>query len=62
MTDFEKALVERDGISKRDARAEKNKARESLYNILENCGDYDDVEDMLLEDYGLEMDYIMDLI
>lgn len=62
MTEFEKALIHRDEISKTEAKKEKKKARQALYDILDNGGDYDDVEDMLAGDYGLEMDYVLDLI
>ena len=62
MTDFENAIMNRDGLSKAEARRQKNEAREALYEILEDSGSYDDVEDMLAYDYGLEMDYIFDLL
>lgn len=62
MTDFEKALMRRDDVDREEARRQKNEARASLYEILEDGGSYDDVEDMLAGEYGLEMDYILDLI
>ena len=62
MTDFEKTLIKRDELSEEDARIAKREARKILYNILENGGSYDEVEDMLAGDYGLEMDYIFDLL
>ena len=61
-TEFEQALIHRDGVSKAEARRQRNEARESLYDILDNGGSYDDVEDMLAGDYGLEMDYIFDIL
>ena len=62
MTDFEKVMMERDGYSKEEARMELNNAREMFYDALEHGDSYDDIEDMLAYDYGLEMDYIFDLI
>ena len=62
MTEFEKVMIDRDNMSDRQAVEEKQKAKENLYNILEEGGDYDDVEEMMLEEYGLEMDYIFDLL
>lgn len=62
MTEFERVLMERDKADKEDARRSRQEARESLYDILDNGGSYDDVEDMLAGEYGLEMDYIFDLI
>lgn len=62
MTDFEKALMSRDGVDEEEAKAERRRAREELYDMLENGDGYDDVEDMMMCEYGLEMDYILDLI
>ena len=62
MTDFEKVLMKRDGITATQAKKERSKAEQALYAILEEGGGYDDVEDMMYSEYGLEMDYIMDLM
>lgn len=62
MTEFEKVMIDRDNMSDKQAVEEKQKAKENLYNILAEGGDYDDVEEMMLEEYGLEMDYIFDLL
>ena len=59
MTEFEKVLMERDGLTEAEAKEERKRARAEFYEALE---DYDDVEEMLMCDYGLEMDYIFDLI
>lgn len=55
-------LKNRDGITENEAINEVNNARESMYDIIENGGSIDDVEDMMMCDYGLELDYIMDLL
>ena len=62
MDSMKNVLKNRDGMSEQDAVREVESAREALYDILENGGDYGDVEDMMLDDYGLEMDYIFDLL
>ena len=59
---MKEALMNRDGLTEEQATSEVSEARESLYDILENGGDYGDVEDMMLCDYGLEMDYVLDLL
>ena len=62
MTDFEKVMMKRDGMTEEEARIARNEASERLYGILNNGGSYDEAEEMLLADYSLEMDYIMDLL
>ena len=62
MTDFEKVMMERDNMTEEEARKARNEASDRLYDILNNGGNYDEVEDMLLDDYSLEMDYVTDLL
>lgn len=62
MDSMKNVLKNRDGITENEAINEVNNARESLYDIIENGGSIDDVEDMMMCDYGLEMDYIFDLL
>lgn len=62
VTEFEQALVHRDNITKKKAREERARASEMLYDILAEGGSYDEVEDMLADEFGLEMDYVMDLL
>lgn len=62
MTEFERVLMERDKAEKEDARRSRQDARNAIYDILEDGGSYDDVEDFLAGEYGLEMDYIFDLL
>jgi len=61
-TDFERALIGRDDMSATQAKEERRRARQALYEILEEGGSYDEVEEMMADEFGLEMDYIMDLI
>ena len=65
MTEFEKVLMDREGLSAEEANIELQNATESAIEILSSgdCfGAYDEIEDMLAMDYGLEMDYIFDLL
>ena len=62
MNSMKNVLKNRDGITENEAINEVNNARESLYDIIENGGSIDDVEDMMMCDYGLELDYIFDLL
>ena len=61
-TDFEKVLINRDGYTEEEARNARRYASDELYAMLEDGDSYDDIEDMLLDEYGLEMDYIFDLL
>ena len=61
-TDFEKALIHRDGVSKAEAKKQRDWAREMFYDMMaDGCG-YDDVEEMMADEFGLEMDYIFDIM
>ena len=61
-TDFEKALIYRDGLSKVEAKKQRNWAREMFYDMMADGCDYDDVEEMMADEFGLEMDYIFDIM
>lgn len=64
MTEFEKVLMNRDGLSAEEANIELQNATESALEILGDAdlSSYDEIEDMLAMEYGLEMDYIFDLL
>lgn len=62
MKTMNEVLMDRDNMSRTEANTEVENARSELYDILENDGTYEDVEDMMMCDYGLEMDYIFDLL
>lgn len=62
MTDFERVMVERDGFTEEEARMELNNAREMFYDAIDSGESYEDIEDLLAGEYGLEMDYVLDLI
>jgi hypothetical protein len=62
MTGFERVLIERDGKKPEQAKRELQIARSEVRAMLADGADYEDIEEMLMYDYGLEMDYIMDLL
>ena len=62
MTDFEMALINRDALSTEEAKEQRRQARELFYEMMDEGASYDEVEEMMLFEYGLEMDYIDDLI
>ena len=62
VTEFENVLMNRDDMTKEEAHKERQNASEMLCNMLENGAGYEEVEDAIICEYGLEMDYIMDLL
>ena len=61
MKDTVRVLMQRDGMSREEAEEMVNNAKRELNAMIEE-EEYDEVEDMLLCDFGLEMDYIFDFI
>ena len=55
MTELQKILMERDGFSYEEARRAVKEARERVY-----AGE--DPEELLYEEFGLEPDYMEDLV
>ncbi len=56
-------LMERDNISQEEAEGLLNEARAEAMNIIEEeDGSLEDIEYVLLDHFGLEPDYIFDLI
>lgn len=55
-------LMERDELTEEEAREQVEDAVEVINDILDNGGSYEEAEDVLLGDLGLEMDYIFDLL
>lgn len=52
-------LIERDGLTESEAVAEIEEARQ----LMDDCGyNYDEVENIMYEILGLEMDYIFDVL
>lgn len=55
ITDIEKILMERDGMTSEEAYKALDEARDRVRSG-------DDPEDVLMEDFGLEPDYFLDLL
>ena len=62
MTRFEQVLINRDGLTKQQAARQRQNAAEVISEILGDGGFYDEVEEYMADEFGLEMDYVMDLI
>lgn len=62
MRNFEEVLMNRDNMTEEEAREEKSRAQETFLEMLsDGCG-YDDIEEVMMEEYGLEMDYIDEIL
>ena len=56
-------LMERDGMTKQEATKEYKRVTSLVYSLLcESETSYEEVEDILACELGLEMDYIFDII
>jgi len=55
-------LIDRDGMSREEAEEMVKNTRKEIWDVLANDGGYNDIEEILMQDYGLEMDYIFDFI
>ena len=62
MNNAVKILMERDDISVKEARALVEETREEINDVLSSGGSYDEIEEIIADNLGLEMDYIFDLI
>ena len=61
MNSIEKVFQNRDGLTAKEAKEEKQKLQREIFEALENGACYDEIEEILLDE-GLEMDYVMDLL
>lgn len=57
-----KVLVERDGYTKKEAQDRLKSARAEWYSMMDEGASYNDLEDFLATEFGLEPDYIFDLL
>lgn len=62
MTEFEMAIINRDALTTEEAKAQRREARKRFYEMMDECASYEEVEEMMADDYGLEMDYIFDIM
>ena len=56
-----KILMERDDMTRKEAESQVKEVQELLEEAL-SFGSYTEAEDILVDELGLEMDYIFDLI
>ena len=61
MDSITEVLMRRDGLSEEDARREVADFKENIQESIIN-GDLDDIEEALMNDLGLEPDYLMDIL
>lgn len=57
-----KILMERDGLTDEEAKSELEMNREELYEAIHDGEDTEYVEDLFSELFGLEPDYIFDVL
>ena len=62
MTNFEAVLIKRDGLSYSEAKACREEAKSTIYQMLEKGASDFLIEDYLMSEFGLELDYIMDIL
>ena len=62
MTEFEKVLMRRDDMTAEEAATCRKNARDEIYKMFDDDFSDFEVEDYLLDQYGLEMDYIFDIL
>lgn len=61
MNEIKRILMDRDDLTSNEADKELSMMREDFYNIAENGGSIEDVEELLYSE-GFELDYIFDLL
>lgn len=61
MDNITEVLMRRDGLSEEDAKREVDNFREDIEDSIMS-GNLEDIEDTLMNDLGLEPDYLMDIL
>lgn len=61
MSRLVKVLMNRDGVTRDEAERMVNEVREEILEAVYD-GDYNEAEDIMLSELGLEMDYIYDIL
>ena len=62
MNDIIKALMDRDNITLEEATDIFKDLKRQVSDLLDDGGDYDEVQDLLMDEVGLEMDCVIDLM
>lgn len=61
MSELIRTLMARDGITKDEAKRMVDEVREEILEAVYD-GDYNEAEEIMLSELGLEMDYIYDIL
>jgi polyhydroxyalkanoate synthesis regulator phasin len=61
MSKLVRTLMERDGVTKDEAKRMVDEVREEILEAVYD-GDYNEAEEIMLSELGLEMDYIYDIL
>lgn len=61
MDSITEVLMRRDGLSEEDAKREVEDFKADIEDSIMS-GDLEDIEDVLMNDLGLEPDYLMDIL
>lgn len=62
MNKIVKLLMERDNMTQQDAEDLYYEAQQEAQNVIDEDGSLEDIENILMDYFGLEPDYIFDLI
>ena len=57
-----KILMKRDGLSQKEAEKRFDEVQNIINNYLEDSADSDEIEQVIMDELGLEPDYIEDFI
>jgi len=61
MDSITEVLMRRDGLSEEEAKREVDDFKDSIEDSIMS-GNLEDIEDALMNDFGLEPDYLMDIL
>jgi len=61
ITRFEMALMNRDGLSREEAKEQLEIVLEDIRDLLENGCSLFEIEDYIMGEYGLEIDYLEEI-
>lgn len=59
---IEQILMRRDGLDKQEAQDLIDEAKEEVQSIIENGGTLEEVEDVVRDYFGLEPDYVEEML
>ena len=62
MNDLKTTLMNRDDMTSQEADARIAEARHDFHKLLEDPDAFSDAEDFMMDEFGLEPDYLLDLL